>query len=242
MSGYEILDLTVNFLLAIITLGGIITTIICTNKFTNKQIINQNKQSYRPYVRIEKLDLITNKPLNDCYVNEFDNYYKSIVLKNNLDLKYTESYITLVFKIINIGVGIANNIEIYDLRKEKKVHWNLNQSKNSEYIEENLSLCVMAVGETKEIRVAVKYIREKEFEVSDSCIFIIFYEDINKNLYSNEFHIQVSYDESENKFKLYYYIINSYDHGKEKYYQIKDKKSELNKFLILKGLNGNNKI
>lgn len=45
MSSYEVLDIIINIVIAIITLVGIIGTIIYTNKNTILQINNQNKQS-----------------------------------------------------------------------------------------------------------------------------------------------------------------------------------------------------
>ncbi len=233
MSCYEILDVTVNFLLAIITLGGIITTLILTNKFTNKQIANQNKQTYRPYIRVEKMNIITNDEKDDEKVNMFDQYYRDIYLKNNISREPVHAPVGIMLELKNIGIGIAKSIKLFDMTKCCEVKSEVLQKDGNYTVNKNFSHNI-AINENLEFKVIIKYIRE-EIDVSDNTSYLIFYEDINGNVYSNQLLIEVGKGKKYN-IELFHSEVNSFDHNGETIYINILKNSDLHKYLKSKKL------
>lgn len=80
------------------------------NKNTNKQIANQNKETYRPRLRLKgftNIDRSLEKPEYMFFSNEYNiNNYKIICTKLELE---------------NIGYGIANEITFYSLNSGQPV-------------------------------------------------------------------------------------------------------------------------
>lgn len=233
MSSYEVLDIIINIVIAIITLVGIIGTIIYTNKNTILQINNQNKQSYRPYIRIDKIEVVTNNEPEDQYTNMFDQYYNDIYLGKNNSKTPVNAPIGIRIELKNIGFGIAKNVKIFDMKKCKELKIRIIKEEGA-YIINNNSNYDLAISEIIPIKIVVKYIKEKK-EISDFSNYAVFYEDINGNVYSNEIKMKIGIND-DGTIKLSHENINSFDHQDKMIYDVPIKNSELDSYLKSKKL------
>lgn len=100
----QIIDIVVQAL-------AIISSAAISIYITNKQIRNQNKETYRPRLKVKSIINRQHDSTRSEYMS-FSYYYK----KTN---KNFNSYITIILE--NIGNGLANDITFYDLIMENDV-------------------------------------------------------------------------------------------------------------------------
>ena len=161
--------------MVIVTGIGIIASIFITNKNTNKQIRNQNKETYRP-----RLKLLTFENKNKDY--SIPDYIAfSSQYNTNRDSK--TFYTNIILK--NIGYGLANDITFYNLCTGEEITMGLtgeseiNQKMfSTEEIEkfgkQEFSFC---------ISVDSKSVLSKEIMERDYILMICNYKDLNNNNY-----------------------------------------------------------
>ena len=242
MERIELINITVNVVIAITTVAAIIFAWKSANKNTKTQIENSNKQSTRPYLSITNCELINSKCENEGLPIRFDNYFAAEINNKLEEKKHVEHGVWIVLTYKNNGYGIARLKKAFDVRKEfpalyvDNLEENINLKRDDYYID-------IAVGEEKKVYLEISYIREKpshsimEKPISDQCELAFFYTDLNHNFYSNNvvFNILYNYKEASKKENDWYTVevsqINVNDHYYGRIYETKDSKSHFSIFL-----------
>lgn len=104
----------IEWIALVVSLFGVITTAWVTRWSTNKSINNQNKQSYRPFLKIESIGYL--------------HYFPGIIQKNKIRLISIDSNkqickngkLFLKLKIKNVGNGIANRFIVFYPNDKKR--------------------------------------------------------------------------------------------------------------------------
>ena len=157
-----------------VSVAAIIISSIVTNKNTNKQIKNQNKETYRPRLRLKEFDN-TETNLTETSNMIFSYYHKE---KNN-DRQYTK------MTIENIGYGIANDIEFYDLIHGNKCY--RVQSVEDKINQVNFSTYEIAKEATQNFQMLISFdinsVNDKKNKNGDFILILCNYKDLNGNNY-----------------------------------------------------------
>lgn len=170
----EISDI-IQLAMVIITGIGIIASTFITNKNTNKQIQNQNKETYRPRLKLLKFE---NKNKDSSIPD-----YIAFSSQYNLNKDSKSFYTDMILK--NIGYGLANDITFYNLCTSEEITMGLTGEKeinqkmfSTEEIEKSgkqkFSFC---------ISVDSKSVLSREIEDQDYILIICNYKDLNNNNY-----------------------------------------------------------
>lgn len=176
-------------------LGLSILSLLAIWLTTAKQIKNQNKQLFRPYLDIEDFNLKSNEQkTGQKGILYFENYIKES--KNNTisPANGTSCLVGLSMTIRNLGSGMARKIEMFNKSNHEKIIYSIEkrQGENSKYI--NKSNLRTSVFKEEIFKIYVEYIRDEESEISDKATIILYYEDINGNLYSMEILLKIFFN------------------------------------------------
>lgn len=168
---YDWLMLIVPTLLAIINVWIV-------NSNTNKQIRNQNKETYRP-----RLKLLSVNRLPCGYSNHHKYYAHSLYYTDN----DSKASMTLKIELENIGNGLANDLQFYMLNSgEKCIGYQWNESNKNQVLDSTEEI---PKDNKKEIIFDFNFNRNKlkkqadGFEGDDCVLLICNYRDLNKNNY-----------------------------------------------------------
>lgn len=180
---YDILFLFTSILIPIITA---IINVHYVNWNTNKQIENQNKETYRPRLRIKSIE--ESFDMNNHTIYAYSNFYDES--KYDKDICVYNDYIHKKFFITfeNIGNGMANELEFYMLNHGEKCSGyqslddSLNQVLNStiEIPKGSADKVCLDICFDKNRYKIEDFINEKE----DFIIIICNYKDLNNNNYN----------------------------------------------------------
>lgn len=148
------------------------------NANTNKQIKNQNKETYRP-----RLKLLSANRVNFDHSNYHKYYAHSLYYTD----KNSKASITLKIELENIGNGLANDLQFYMLNSGEKCvgHQWLDNDKNQILS----STEEIPKGNKKEIIFDLNFNRDRlkkqedGFDGDDCVLLICNYRDLNKNNY-----------------------------------------------------------
>ena len=161
-------------------ISGVIFTYLnikYVNKNTNKQIENQNKETYRPRLILKSIK-DTNKNTGERYL-----YAHSLGFKEDEE----KAYIHFNIELENIGYGIANDISFYMLNSGSKC---LEIQFNENTINQKLKSTIEIQKDKKEIvpfevNFNKKLVNSKTdgFENDDAVLLICNYKDLNNNNY-----------------------------------------------------------
>lgn len=181
------LDLT-----AILTFVGIILALIGVLWSTNKQIENQNRESHRPYIVIDEVKQIQ----IDVKMENYTFWYKvetQKVIDNKILSKTNKKFEIL---ISNIGYGLAKDVTFYQLSDKKEILKSYRKSTTAIPIstfdiahDKNKSVVFdidffsreyKKVGNTENGKANFVY----NYQNPDIFEFIIFYRDLNNNIYA----------------------------------------------------------
>ena len=207
--------------MAVITLLGIIITVIVTNKNTNRQIKNTNKQNNKPIIFVNNVELIaTHDNLENC--NLFFDKYSNELAANNLENRIVaQGPSTIKMYLSNCGVGIAKDFYIFNKKNGEKVNYFVTESENKWIKKGNVLL--IPNGQDNSIEFVPQYIREEELreneeKCSDYCNIRIYYSDINDNFYFMDLRFEILYLEKQKQFAFKYYStdINEVDKKEDK--------------------------
>ena len=174
---FDYLNLVLSIITIFISIGATIINIWLVNKNTNKQIENQNKETYRPRLKMKSIKIIENNS-EDRYLYAHSKKYEkennSITLYVNIELE-------------NIGNGIANDISFYMLHSGKKCLEIQNESKEiNQFLNSTLEI---PKDKTENIKFLFSFNKDsinEELEFLNSEDFIILicnYKDLNNNNY-----------------------------------------------------------
>lgn len=171
----------------IITIVATVLTIIFVNKNTRDQIENQNKQTYKPRLKLLNIQKSLSRDLNGDY-ELMSVSKKANLIYNNSKLSETEKIqktCTIKFNITlkNIGYGLAHDIKLYSLIDGHQVYGaqsiidDLDQEmKSTEEIEIN-----------KESKFKISMLISKELIIKenddDFILYLCNYKDLNNNNY-----------------------------------------------------------
>ena len=238
----EIVNIIINSFIAVGTITAIFIAWHSTNKNTQKQIYNSNKQSARPYLSIIKCGLINSKVENPGLPLEFDEYFNAALANNIEKRKHVKTgvWISIVFK--NNGYGVARLVKAFNVRKEFAIFYEESIKKDELVMRDDLYLDI-AAGEEKEIFMEISYIREKpthsiiEKPISDQCEIAFFYKDLNDNFYSNDIILNILYNYEKSEaintevYTLEFSQKNVFDHYFGCHYKINDSGSHFSSWL-----------
>lgn len=178
---------------------GTVAAIVFVVINTNRQIKNQNKESHRPYISISSLSDITShdpityeKTYNPYYEVKTYNIIKNQIL-DNINAK-------IVFTIKNMGYGIARDIRIYSLDSDKdSIKHKFRQTESVS----SVTMLDIINGKSKKILFDIHYHCKQykhfgkvtngkvksvfDYNSRDYCNFVLFYSDLNDNIYSTVF-------------------------------------------------------
>ena len=171
----------------IVTIVATVLTIIFVNKNTKDQIENQNRQTYRPRLKLLNIQKLSSKDLNDDY-ELMSTSKKANLIYNNSELSLSEKIQkTCTFKfditLKNIGYGLANDIKLYSLIDGHQVYGaqsiieTLDQKmKSTEEIEQNT-----------DSKFKISMLISKELITGDNdndfILYLCNYKDLNNNNY-----------------------------------------------------------
>lgn len=159
----------------IITGTGIVASIIVTNKNTNKQIENQNRETYKP--RLKLLSFKNRNRNNDKPEYMASSYYY------DKDKNSYNVYTNLILE--NIGNGIAHDITFYTLNDGEPcvAAQSIENNKN----QESFSTKEIPKDGQLEFPFFISFNEEKveidKYSETDFCLIICNYKDLNQNNY-----------------------------------------------------------
>lgn len=159
------------------TIIAIFVNVWLVNNNTNKQIKNQNKETYRPRLKLSNINT-TKGNTSDRHLYACSKKYKS-------SADEAKVYLDLTFK--NIGYGVASDVEFYMLHNGKKCcgiqheEKELNQTLNS----------TIEIPKDSEQRIKFLFSFNKDsinnhsdsFDENDFILLICSYKDLNGNVY-----------------------------------------------------------
>lgn len=196
---------------------NIVTTLInvwLVNKNTNKQIENQNRETYRPRLRLKDINVVKN------------NLDKRHLYAHSLRFKEMNNGISLYIEVIleNIGNGIANDLTFYMLKNGNKcIGMQVESKEKNQILNSTLEI-------PKDKNETINFLFEFNSEqlngnnnsLGDDVILLICnYKDLNNNNYKiligcilkkyEPFNVKITEDEeisnvsNDGKFSMYYY-------------------------------------
>lgn len=192
----------------IITTLGIIIAAFVTNRNTNKQIRNINKENNKPILFIDKMELIsTHDSLDNCNLY-FEKYLQLQEKELLINRTIANGPSTIRIDLSNAGTGLAKNISIFNKNNGSKVNYFVSQS-NDKWIKKG-NVLLVPNGKNNSIELVPQYIREQklvddEYPCSDYSDIRIYYSDINNNFYSLDVRLEIKYFESKKEFNVEYY-------------------------------------
>jgi hypothetical protein len=176
---------SIDWILPLIAIVVQVVAIFFIVRNTNKQIKNQNKESHRPYLRVINFEEVE---------EEFMNSY--LAVKNNEDTRNEVKTIHGEVWIRNLGYGTATNIFLLGFDKTVCTKAGIEEKVKTG---ETFSVLDLGLSENKAIETSLRSNNNSSDTTYD---FMLFYTDLNKNIYSTMLLIQVK----NNKFwNLYYY-------------------------------------
>ena len=211
---FDYLTLALTIITILVSIGATIINIRLVNKNTNKQIENQNKETYRPRLKLNEIKIVEHN-INQRYLYAYSKKYDKE--ENSIDV-----YVDITLE--NIGYGIANDITFYMLNNGDKCFGIQSISK------ENNQVLNSTIEIPKENKDTIKFLFSfnrnsinddlNDFDNDDFIILICNYKDLNGNNYEmligfilkkyEPFNIEE--DENENykiynngKYNFYYY-------------------------------------
>lgn len=202
MSGHDIFDLISYILIPIVIM---MLNIWLVNKNTNKQIKNQNEQTYRPRLRLYGVEYKDSEDCHDKYL--YFGVSKFAKTKNEKSLKT----IKILYDISNIGYGIAHRIKFYSLIGGEKCF--RSQSIMDDKNQKMASTDEIAKEEKLGFYFLISISEDFKIEDGENDFFIMIcdYEDLNQNHYKMMIGLiikKVYYDdigELKVNFDYYYY-------------------------------------
>lgn len=206
-------------------------TIKNINNTTSKQIENQNKQNYRPYLHAKIIGI------SETFISDLETfglkgnrYFEAQVSKGYLKVNSTCLFLTI--ELENYGNGLIDQLKLFDYEKGISLF-----KDDSEYISKlSNDSYLMTIPKDGKIQIQLKFhaaispqklygIFEKR--TTDHCTLLFTYKDINGNLYSTKFIIDLYYKE---KPLIKYELFGSEERFDFKHDMI-DENSELYSFL-----------
>lgn len=159
----------------IVTGAGIIASIIVTNKNTNKQIENQNKETYKPRLKLKGF-------INQNRNNDQPEYLANSYFYNKDEFSYN-IYTKMILE--NIGNGIAHDISFYTLNNGESCM--AVQSIESDEDQEGFSTKEIPKNKEYEFPFSIyfneKNVNARRHSEKDFCLIICNYKDLNLNNY-----------------------------------------------------------
>ena len=166
------------FIVPVITTA--ITTLInvwLVNKNTNKQIENQNKETYRPRLKLNNIEVVEHN-INERYLYAHSTNFKE--KSGGISL-----YVDVMLE--NIGNGIANDLSFYMLNSGHKCLGIQVQNKNANQILN--STLEIPKDRIEKIKFLFNFNNEQlssnddELDIDDAILLICNYKDLNNNDY-----------------------------------------------------------
>ena len=187
-----------------------IINVYIVNRNTNKQIANQNKETYRPRLRLKNVQSTYNRDMEQILYAHSKNYSEE------------EHEISQYFEINleNIGNGLANDISFYMLNSGEKCYGYQNKDHNNNQVLD--STIEIPMNESGKIVFSMNFNKqfinpEKEYPNNEDFVLLICnYKDLNNNNYQILIGIIIKqYNENDNYEEMH---INQYSLTYDYYY------------------------
>ncbi len=171
----------------IVTIVATVLTIIFVNKNTRDQIENQNKQTYKPRLKLLNIQKLSSRDLNGDY-ELMSVSKKANLIYNDSQLSEKEKIqktCTFKFNIYlkNIGYGLANDIKLYSLIDGHQVYGA--QSIMNDLDQEMKSTEEIEINEESKFKISM--LISKELITGDNdddfILYLCNYKDLNNNNY-----------------------------------------------------------
>lgn len=178
ISERDLWDYIIFIIPIIVSIIATLVNIWLVNKNTNKQIKNQNKETYRPRLKLKQIKIVEHD-IDRMYLyahsKEYVNEKTSISLYADIELE-------------NIGNGIANDITFYMLHSGHKC---LSVQTENKYSTQTLNSTIEIPKDKSQIikflfnfnKEAVKSDEIEEIDGNDVILLICNYKDLNNNSY-----------------------------------------------------------
>lgn len=180
-------DLVIPIVGFIVTIVATILTIIFVNKNTKDQIENQNRQTYKPRLKLLNIQKLSSYDFNGDY-ELMSVSKKANLICNDSELSETEKIQkTCIFKfniyLKNIGYGLANDIKLYSLIDGHQVYGA--QSIMNDLDQEMKSTEEIEINEESKFKISM--LISKELITGDNdddfILYLCNYKDLNNNNY-----------------------------------------------------------
>ena len=174
---HDYYDWLILIISVIVPVSTALINVYIVNRNTNKQIANQNKETYRPRLRLKKVQRVSG------YIRD------SILYAYSERLTSEETRISLYFNVIleNIGNGLANDINFYMLNNgEQCCGFQVGDYNESQFLDSTLEI---AIHESDKVLFCINFNRNLikprcNFPNNkDSILLICSYKDLNNNNY-----------------------------------------------------------
>ena len=215
ISSRDIWDYIFFIVPVIVTIATTLINVWLVNKNTNKQIENQNRETYRPRLRLKNIKVVEHN-INDRYL-----------YAHSLGFKEKKEGISLYVDITleNIGNGIANDLSFYMLNSGNKCLGIQVENKDENQVLN--STLEIPKDKSETIKFLFNFNREQlngdnnSLDDDDAILLVCNYKDLNNNNYKiligyilkkyEPFKMEMAeYDEiykiyNDGKYNMYYY-------------------------------------
>lgn len=179
LSNHDIYDWLILIVPAILSL----VNVWIVNSNTNKQIKNQNKETYRPRLKLKNIE----RAQNVDYIHSYYAHSKHFQEEQN------KGNIKFKIQLENIGTGLANDIQFYILNSgERCFGYQIGNSYQNQILDSTEEL---PVNQTLDVYFNIYFnreiIKDKENFLGDYVLLICNYQDLNKNNYKILIEIKV---------------------------------------------------
>ena len=204
---------------AIISLLTLVITVMTTLYTVNKRVENENKETHKPYIILDKIMTLSALDLKKYYLTFYGRNYGNLPVKEK-----DESFLPIELVIKNIGYGVATNIRFYNLLTGEQFDGAQESSK-----EDNQRLFTTldaGVNELKKVQVKLigRVLAKKTNVIEEHNRILCVYKDLNEHIYTFIFCINMK-DEKNYDYFAYQPSSRSYKRW------INENKKQFNKIL-----------
>lgn len=185
------LEFWINILLPVL---AIIIPVFTTVYTVNKRVENENKETHKPYLVLNKIEEVERFNIYEYYLvlfgRNFLGKYNKLSYEHMLE-KEQDSQLKLKLFFRNIGYGVATNIKFYDLLTAQEVYGTQasSESKNQKLFTTFDIACMEEKGVQAKVLNVIS--EEKGILKGDHHRVLCVYKDLNNHVYTFVFSINI---------------------------------------------------
>ena len=180
----------------------------------NNRIKNENKENHKPYLTLKRVSDIEKIDTYKYYLILTGRNYLNNHSDFNIDdikILKNEKDISINLSIENIGYGVATNIKLYNLLTSNPIEGTqeLNENRNQKLF---TTFDIASTAEKQvQARILSAIVQDEEVLIEDHNRILCVYQDLNNNIYSLIFSINVK---SSGKYDFFSYQPSSRSYKK----------------------------